>query len=208
MQMVTKNIKATNLRVTCRFLILLSYIVINNFAFGQNDLLNKKPFIPDTTINSVLKLLNAGSIRRSIGDQTAKMIEDEKAVRVQLINKRGNEYLILYQLPGSSWNTFNEFEVSSIKIHHSSYKLTSFSSFSTESWVSLGMSMDSLIMIKGNRYSRLMTGDQTVLIYKLQENENDTNVSILERYNMPEYKATYYFINSRLVKFIFGFPNP
>ena len=166
--MVIKSIRATSLPVISRYVILLSYISLSNFAFGQNNLLNKKAFVPDTTINSVLKLLNAGSIRRSIGDQRAKMIEDEKAVRVQLISKRGNEYLILYQLPGSRWNTFNEFEVGSIKSHDSSYKPSSFSSFSTESGISLGMTMDSLIALKGRRYSKSITGDRTALIYRLK----------------------------------------
>jgi len=208
MRMIINPIQTTHLRVIGRSVILLCYISLSNLAFGQSNLLNKKIFVPDTTINRVLKLLNPQSILGCIGNQRDNLIEDENAARVQLSNKHRKEYLILYQLPASKWNTFNEFEVGTIRALDTSYKPSSFSSFSTESGITLGMTMDSLIALKGRQYSRSIDGDRTVLTYRLQEDGNRINGSIFERYNMPEYKATYYFIKSRLVKFIFGFPNP
>ena len=208
MQMAIRYIKATGLPVTKTIFVALNCFLLGNYVFGQNDLSNQKRFVPDTSINSVLKLLNPASIRIAIGDQKTKMIEDEKAVRVQLTNKRGNQYFILYQLPASNWNTFNEFEIGSIKSHDGSFGLSSFASFVTESGIRLGITIDSLINIKGNGYRKSTNGDSVVLVYRLQENGKSSTPSILRRYNMPEYKAAYFFSKSKLIKFIFGFPNP
>jgi hypothetical protein len=39
--------------------------------------------------------------------------------------------------------------------------------------------------------------------YEITNARND----FLKKYNMPVYRAEYYFKDSKLVKFIFGFPN-
>jgi hypothetical protein len=136
------------------------------------------------------------------------MIDDDKGTHVQLVSSGGSEYLILYQLPASAWNSFCEFEVGTNKSSGSAPQPSKFKSFSTENGVTLGMTIDSLMAIKGTKCSKSITGDSVILTYKLEEKDKNPNVRILERYNMPEYKASYYFIKSRLVKFIFGFPNP
>ncbi len=69
--------------------------------------------------------------------------------------------------------------------------------------------MDSLIMLKGSHFVSSTIKGQTVLTYKLvEQGDKFAENNILNRYNMPEYRAEYYFVDSRLVKFVFGFPNP
>jgi hypothetical protein len=210
-QRATKFIRAIPLQAIDVYKLSLSafLIFLVNFSSGQKRQPNSIGFLPDTTINSVLKLLDPSSIRKSIGDQASKMIEDEGPVRVQITNKRGDKYLILYQLPGANENSFNEFEVGLIKSHNESFRPSLFKSFSTECGVRLGITMDSLIMLKGSHFVSSTIKGRTVLTYKIAEQGNKVGKnSILNRYNMPEYRAEYYFINLRLVKFVFGFPNP
>jgi hypothetical protein len=63
--------------------------------------------VPDSTINN-FGLLDPANIRTNIGDQTGKLIEDERASRLQFANSTSSEYLILYHLAGSNANSFNE----------------------------------------------------------------------------------------------------
>lgn len=175
-------------------------------GLGQTGPRSSESRLPDTMVNGVLKLLDAPSIRRSIGDQSKRIVEGEGPARVQLVSKDGKEYLILYQLPGSSYNSFNEFEVGLMRSGTRSFHPSLFSSFFTESGIRLGMSLDSLVAVKGVHFAKTVKKGQTVLTYKLEE--HDKGSAILRRYNMPEYEATYYFVNSRLIRFVFGFPNP
>jgi hypothetical protein len=187
----------------------VSLVFLVNFSFGQKHQSNSRGFLPDTTVNFVLKLLNPPSIRKAIGSQAGKIIEDEKPTRVQLTNKSGKEYLILYHSDGSNVNSFSEFEVGLIKSPDKSFKPSTFETFFTECGIHLGITMDSLIMLKGSHLVSSKIKGQTVLTYKLVEQGNKfAENNILNRYNMPEYRAEYYFVDSRLVKFVFGFPNP
>ena len=188
--------------------LVLCMCFIFSYASGQTGRLNSNKYIPDTTVNFVLQLLNPASIRKAIGSQAGKMIQDEKPTRVQLTNKSGKEYLILYHSSGSNVNSFSEFEVGLIKSPDKSFKPSKFVTFFTECGIHLGMTMDSLIALKGKQFLKTAINSQTVLTYKIEENEKGGKPDILMRYNMPEYKAEYHFINFRLVKFVFGFPEP
>jgi hypothetical protein len=210
-QRATKCIRTIPLQANDIYKLALSafLIFLVNFTSGQKRQAFGKSFLPDTTINSVLKLLDPSSIRKSIGNQRSKMIEDEGPVRVQITNKRGDEFLILYQSEGANENSFNEFEVGLIKSHNKPFRPSLFESFSTECGVHLGITKDSLIMLKGSDFVSSTINGRMVLTYKISEQGNKvSNNSILNRYNMPEYRAAYYFLNLRLVKFVFGFPNP
>lgn len=159
----------------------------------------------DTTVNAKLKLLDPASIREIIGDQRKNIIEDQQASRVQLTNKTNSEYLILYHLDGANGNSFNEFEVGRLMGNHNAFKTTMITSFYTESGVHLGMSVDSLMALKGKTFKRTDAKENTTLSYRV----TDTHAlhSILKRYNMPFYEAHYFFKENKLIKFVFGFPN-
>jgi hypothetical protein len=209
MQAAIKNIKTLQkLRNKDILSLTLCIFFLLSNAVAQTNRPNSNKFIPDTTINFVLKLLNPASIRKVIGSQAGKMIQDEKPTRVQLTNRSGKEYLILYHSSGSNVNSFSEFEVGLIESPDKSFKPSKFGIFFTECGIHLGMAIDSLIALKGNQYLKTAINTQTVLTYKIEENEKDGKSDILGRYNMPEYEAEYHFKNSRLVKYIFGFPNP
>jgi hypothetical protein len=70
------------------------------------------------------------------------------------------------------------------------------------------MMIDSFVALKGNQFLKTSINARTILTYKIDENKKHGKPGILMRYNMPEYQAEYQFKNSRLVKFMFGFPAP
>jgi hypothetical protein len=115
------------------------------------------------------------------------------------------EYLILFHLDGSNGNSFNEFEIGSLKAKSNAFKTTAFASFSTESGVHLGMTMDSLIAIKGKTFRRTDQKGKVILTYRVTDTHAPNN--ILVRYNMPIYEAQYFFMGNKLIRFVFGFPN-
>ena len=100
-------------------LLLLSSFIVSD---AQNLHSKENTFIPDTTINKKLILLNSQSIERNIDDQTDKLIQDEAPSRVQFTNKRNSEYLILYHVAGSNCNSFNEFEIGLLKRINKKFK--------------------------------------------------------------------------------------
>jgi len=180
-------------------------LLISGAAMGQRPTAARPAMSMDTTVNNTLRLIDAASIRQSIGDQRKNMIEDEQATRIQLANKTNTEYLILYHLDGANGNSFNEFEVGALKAKRKGFKTTSFASFSTESGVHVGMTQDSLVALKGQKYKRSVEKGNIVLKYRITDKHAVNN--ILTRYNMPIYDAEYVFRDGKLIKFTFGFPN-
>ena len=65
------------------------------------------------------------------------------------------------------------------------------------------MTVDEVVRVKGRKYVQTREGGRMVLRYKLSREKG-----ILRRYNMPEYEASYSFEAGKLVRFVFGFPNP
>jgi len=175
-------------------------LILNACSQKQTTL---QKFIPDTTINNELKLVNSKSIEKAIGNQSGKLVDDEKASRIQLANVNNDEYMILYHLSGSNANSFNEFEIGILKTNSGVFKSTHYKSFSSESKIKLGMLEEDLTRIKGGNYTKDVKDGFTVVNYKI----TDSSDSFLKNYNMPLYKAQYYFKDGKLTKFIFGFPN-
>jgi len=174
------------------------------FHVPAQDKPAKKPFIPDTTVNGKMKLMNAPSIRRYMGDQSGKLIEDENASRIQFANSGANEYLIIYHLPGSNANTFNEFEIGVLAGKKQSFKVTTFAFFASESGIRPGIDTSQLIAVKGKGFTRVVSKGTVIFRY---EATGAAGAVFLERYNMPAYKAAYYFRENKLIKFVFGFPD-
>jgi hypothetical protein len=157
--------------------------------------------VPDTSINKVFFLLDEISIIKNIGDQRGKLIEDEKPSRVQLKNKTGTQYLILYHLNGANANSFNMFEVGYILRKNETFLDTKFIYFFSQNGIKLGISKNELVKIKGSNYTRKYQNDFEIIKYKIENNQ------FLQRYNMPIYISEYHFKDDKLVKFIFGLPN-
>jgi len=160
-------------------------------------------FNPDTSINNKIKLLDKESILNAIGDQSGKLIIDEKESRIQLMNKTGNQYLILYHLGGGNANSFNEFEVGNLKAGNESFKKMDFEYFFSNNNIKLGITKKCLIFIHGTRYKKKITMGNEILEYRIM----GVNNKFLLRYNMPIYVATYYFKDDKLIRFRFGLPN-
>jgi len=184
--------------------IALSFLLfVSVDAFSQEIDSDTSIFFPDTAINKTLKLLDAKSILNNIGNQSGKLINDEKASRIQLKNSGNSEYLILYHLNGSNANSFNQFEVGMLDEKTDSFKASNFISFYTQENLTLGINSEALIKIKGRNFSKYYKDGFAIFKYPIQH-KND---NFLKRYNMPIYVAEYYFRNDKLYKFIIGFPN-
>jgi len=180
-------------------------LLISGTAVGQEPSAGNPVATVDTTVNNTLKLLDPASIRQSIGDQRKNLMEDERATRIQLANRLNTEYVILYHLDGSNGNSFNEFEIGVLKAQTRAFRKTDFASFRTESGVHLGMSLDSLVAIKGKKYKRAEGKGNVHLSYRLTDKRMAHR--ILTRYNMPIYEAEYVFRDNKLIKFTYGFPD-
>jgi hypothetical protein len=161
-------------------------------------------FKADTTINGALILMHPKSIVKTIGDQMKWVIEGSGAPRVLLTNTGRTEYLILYHGYGGWHNEFDEFEVGLMKGMKGKFRTFKVDSFVTESGVRLGMTVEELVAVKGKKFVKAREEGKEVLRYTL----DNFPKGILGRYNMPEYEASYFFDGGRLVKFVFGFPNP
>jgi hypothetical protein len=156
----------------------------------------------DTSVNKFV-LLNSISIKQNIGDQTGKLIEDEKATRIQFTNSDRREVLTIYHLDGANANSFNQFEVRKATGIEKSMPSIRDKTFVTESGIRLGMTQQQLIAIKGRGAMNKHKNGVISIQYKVTDKTSD----LLKRYNMPIYQAIYYFTSNKLVKFTFGFPN-
>ena len=175
-------------------------------ARGQKDRLRRHNWVPDTSVNGSLKLLDPASIREKLGDQHGKLTEDEGPDRIQLANRSRTEYLILYHSYASNANAFSEFEIGILPAGGASFRATSFASFRSRSSIRLGMKLDSFVAIRGKADTIYVNSGYTVLHYETEDLH--FGQGILRRYNMPSYEESYYFRQGRLVKYLFGFPNP
>jgi hypothetical protein len=175
-------------------------------ARGQKASLWRQTWVPDTSVNGSLKLLDPASIREKLGDQHGKLIEDEGPDRIQLANRSRTEYLILYHSNGSNANAFSEFEIGIFPAGGASFRATTFLTFRSRSSIPLGMRLDSFVAIRGKADTIYVNSGCKVLHYETEDVH--FGQGILRRYNMPYYEESYYFRQGRLVKFLFGFPNP
>ena len=164
----------------------------------------KGQFKPDTTINGVLILGHPRSIVKTIGDQSKWVKEVGRGPRSVIANIGRTEYLILYQGYGGYRNEIEEFEVGLMKGMKEKVRVSKIDSFATESGVRLGMTVEELVAVKGKKFVKTREEGKMVLRYTI----DNFPKGILGRYNMPEYEASYFFDGGKLVKFLFGFPNP
>jgi hypothetical protein len=189
----------TNKSMKSTFLIMILVFSISS-VHSQGS---KDSFIPDTTINGRLKVLNSTSIERYLGSQKGMLIEDERASRVQYVNVAKSTYLILYHLNGANANSFNKFEIGRVKVGTESFRQTTYKVFTSESGIKIGMKLNALLKIKGRKFNKSVEDGFVIVKYQIKEEGN----IFLKKYKMPVYEAEYYFQNGKLEKFVFGFPN-
>lgn len=186
-------------------------IFILPFCFlglGFNSVLYcQQSFIPDTTLNNEVVLMNVRSIIRYLGDISSYRFEDDELPRVCFIDRSKRYYIILTKLPGGNANRFIFFEVGFLDNGASNLCLNRnvyFNSVSTESGIKLGMSFNEFKLVKGTRYKKSNIGDKVKISFRVNS-DNDT-YGILKKYNMPIYEANYYFQKGKLIRYGFGFP--
>jgi hypothetical protein len=183
-------------------------ISVLNFGLGISiKLCGQKTFIPDTTLNNEIILMNVRSILNHLGDVSSYRFEDDDLPRVCFIDSSKSFYIILTKLPGGNANRFMFFEVgylengaSNLCLNRNSY----FNFLSTESGIKLGISFSDFKLIKGANYRKSMSGNLMKISFRI-DSKNDT-YGILKKYNMPIYEANYYFQKGKLIRYSFGFP--
>jgi hypothetical protein len=162
-------------------------------------------FIPDTTINALLKLEDFESIEKYLGDIMAKTDSEAPLPDIYFTNKFSTQYLRLIFFPGGTRNSFARFEIGIKPISKKYVVLKKYVSFKTESNIRIGSSLSSVVTKKGKSYKQNNTGSVTVLSYEISD---ISQYPFLQRHNMPLYSAKYYFKRKRLFKMSYGFEYP
>ena len=182
----------------------------------ENDIHSPDTFVPDTSVNKILFLHNSSSTMDMFGDISALLQrQGDDFPNVCFVNSDGKEFLRLFLYPGSSSNTISFIEIGfsdhlnkTVPKNKSTYQ-----HFFNESGILLGMSEENVKNIKGYVYFDASFDKFKVLTYIIKEPpysvENGIFISkFLEIYNMPNYNASYWFKNNKLVKFSYGFGYP
>lgn len=177
-------------------------------SLEEQDIVTRKvnqvvDFTPDTTINGVLILNNARSSTEFYADiSSGEVISNLRESPVIGFNNRANEeYLLLYLYEGSGKNEFSCFEIGTITNLEPEVINTDYGKFSTESGLTLGMSFEELIEIKGKSY--ILVEDK--IIYKLADYSKS---DFLKRHNMPAYFLECTLKNNSIIKIKYGFEYP
>lgn len=166
---------------------------------------------PDTTINRKLVLEDYTSAEIFYSKiQTTDLVENLRSSPVMIFSNAGNnQYLLAYQYEGNTRNTFSSFEIGYVKylepnVHRKMSHLDE-KSFETESGLSLGLSVEDVIKVKGNSFKKDATSNGMRLTYRIE----DASASpFLKRYNMPGYFIEVVFKENKAVKILFGFDYP
>lgn len=131
----------------------------------------------------------------------------------KLVKSKNGECLLMTGNIGGTKNTFQYFEVfgsleeldSSIEfleVEEMQFIVSDFNNFETENGISLGISKNQLIEIKGMPHSTSIQNRIESVSYRV----SDMKHSYLRKHNMPLYVMTLDFLDGKLVKFEFGFP--
>jgi hypothetical protein len=170
----------------------------------SGDLLHGR-FVPDTTLNTLLKLGNS----ESTGTWSEVKLENENMFFVAFFtNSSSTEYTKATTYPGGTKYAFYNFEVGELwldGLKEKHFTKLPFDHFQTEGGIHLGISKKDLIRIKGKEFTIKETLAGERLVYKISLPHAPW---FLNKYHMPEYLAEYQFRNGVLVQFSFGFPYP
>lgn len=165
-------------------------------------------FQPDSSINSRVFLHNPASMEQTLGGVFSDRNKDADLTDVYVRCKEGNQYLRLVFFPGNETNSISQFEVGYLKnLPDSIIKFPcSLKSFITESKISLGITRQELINIKGQIFEEKRESNGRLIIRYVIDDFKTS--AFLKRYNMPLYFADYLIENEKVIKFKFGFEYP
>lgn len=126
--------------------------------------------------------------------------------RAYVCNQDKSEKLTLIYYEGDTANIISEFRAETVQTRYADCALPSqpIAHFVTAKGVALGMAKSELIRILGNDYIEHRQPDETVLIYRIDNQES----GFLQRHGVSSYYGQYHFQGNRLVKFAFGFEFP
>ncbi|GGF30304.1 hypothetical protein [Flavobacterium limi] len=185
-----------------------SISIVKNKKLIENEL---KEVLPDSTVNKLLILENNESLQKFYKDyKTISTIDRLRESPVVIfISKDKSQYLLAYQYEGNTKNNFSCFEIGYFenekKLNQNSSYNVEDKIFETESKLSLGISLERLIEIKGNSYKTKNDKDESILTYRIDNYEKS---SFLKKYNMPGYFMEFRLKNNKITKILFGFDYP
>lgn len=162
-----------------------------------------KSFTPDVSISKI-SLLDTLNIKSFLGQNVMSNFQGGVMKSALFSNQLRNETLEVIFHPGSNIYEFSEFSV--FKSKNEDAKTTvNIQNFITESGVTLNMNIKTLLKIKGKPASEKTL--DSLIIYEYVIDDYKTS-QFLKKYNLPFYRARYYFENLILVRFEFGFDYP
>lgn len=175
-------------------------------------LVKLKEVMPDTIINNKLFLENYNSVTNFYsGDSNFVLIDNgtRETPIVIFSNKDKTQYLLAYQYEGGTKNAFDCFEIgyfeNDIKLSKNSSYNVDAKIFETESKLTLGISLEKLIELKGDGYVTKKDKDKLIVTYRI---DNYDNSAFLKRYNMPGYFMEFTLKDNIATKILFGFDYP
>ncbi|PWK52891.1 hypothetical protein C8D97_104109 [Pleionea mediterranea] len=173
------------MRITTTLLALIS------FALNAQEL----PRFFDPGINNISLAKDASNIIKLDQHNCSKLMYRSFC----FLNKQKSEMIKLTTYPGGVNYHFSYIEVS--KTNNTDYPslFKNTSQFATHKGIKLGLSKSEVTSILGEP----IQANKNYIMYKSINND-----SLLKYYNMPIYKAEYWFNNDQLVEFKFGFINP
>jgi len=164
----------------------------------------------DTTILDILKIRDGSSFSNFMSNHSNELKEDLRPFPVHVfVNQNETEYLLTYFYYGDSKNVFSAFEIGLLSDDSGVTKdfvNTDYPKFQTESGISLGLSYEEVILVKGDKY--IVTKSNEGMLVVSYSFDNYAKSTFLQRYNMPSYFMTYSFTDSILDNIYFGFDYP
>lgn len=167
--------------------------------------------VPDTTINNKLFMKNYESTSKFYPKDLNLSIIDNgtrESPFVVFSDKSKTQYLLAYQYEGGTKNSFDSFEIGYFVDDQRLSKVLASNideNFKTESNLTLGISLEELVKIKGDGYTTKKEKNVSILTYRI-DNYNES--LFLKRYDMPGYFMEFTLKNNKVTKILFGFDYP
>lgn len=172
---------------------------------------SRNSFHPDTTINNCLKLKDYNTVDSFYTDldklEFTEMIRDGTPIII-FANKDKSQYLLASNYEGDVVYSFSQFEIgywNKEKFDKYKYYKTNHSFFFTESDIKLGISLDSLLKIKGTSCQYNIIDNDTIIVYQI---DDISKSCFLKKYNMPSYFMKYEIKDNVVRQILFGFDYP
>ena len=164
---------------------------------------HRRSFRPDSTINSKLKLNDNLSAKEFTPNKIELIYGLRETPVAVFCNATKTEFMMAYQYEGNPKNSFSCFEIGYIdnEVLRGKCIASKENFFTTESGIKLGMSLESLIAIKGIDYT--LSAQNEIVTYKLNPSSDFSR-----KHNMPGYFLEFNFKKGNIIKMKFGFDYP